>query len=52
MSFNEHIYNERLLIIENKVFAMVGNKLNDFGIISPQRAEGNDFGDENAQELG
>ena len=30
MSLNEHIYNEMLLIIENKVFAMVGKKLNDF----------------------
>ena len=52
MSFNEHIYNERLLIIENKVFTMVGKKLNDFGMISPRQAEGNNFGDEIAQELG
>ena len=31
---------------------MVGKKLNDFGMIIPRRAEGNDFGDEIAQELG
>ena len=30
---------------------MVGKKLNDFGMIIPRRAEGNDFGDEIAQEL-
>ena len=41
-----------LLIIENKVFTMVGKKLNDFGMVSPRRAKGNDFGDEIAQELG
>ena len=31
---------------------MVGKKLNEFGMISPRRVEGNDFGDEIAQELG
>ena len=35
-----------------QVFTMVGKKLNDFGMISPRWAEGNDFGDEIAQELG
>ena len=52
MSFNEHIYNEMLLIIENKGFTMVGKKLNNFGMISLRHAEGSDFGDEIAQELG
>jgi hypothetical protein len=49
MSFNVHIYNEMLLIIENKVFTMDDKKLNDFGMISPRRAKGNCFGDEIAQ---
>ena len=41
-----------LLIIENKVFTIVGKKLDDFGMISPRRAEGNYFRDENSKELG
>ena len=31
--FNEHIYKEMQLIIENKVFTMVAKKLYDFGMI-------------------
>ena len=35
-----------------KVFTILGEKLNYFGMISPRQAEENNFGDEIAQELG
>ncbi|GFY70103.1 uncharacterized protein TNIN_177071 [Trichonephila inaurata madagascariensis] len=51
MPFSEQIYNETLIIIENKVFIMVGKKLHDFGLISPLRVDGKDFDNEIAREL-
>ncbi|KFM73062.1 hypothetical protein X975_04048, partial [Stegodyphus mimosarum] len=49
MTFNEPIYNEALIIIENKVLTRVGKKLQDFGMLS--RSDGNYFNDEIAREL-
>ncbi|XP_035220707.1 uncharacterized protein LOC118193688 [Stegodyphus dumicola] len=51
MNFNEHIYNEALIIIENKIFTLMGKKLQDFGILSPRRSDKNYFNDEIAQEF-
>ncbi|GFX52342.1 uncharacterized protein TNCV_4323601 [Trichonephila clavipes] len=50
MTFNEHIYNEKLIIIENKVFTMVWKKLDDFGMQSPRRGNKDNF-NEIAREL-
>ncbi|GFX80160.1 ATP-dependent DNA helicase [Trichonephila clavipes] len=52
--FNYQIYNETLIIIENKVFTMVGGKnyIHDVGMICPRRVDGNDFDNETARELG
>ncbi|GFS61520.1 uncharacterized protein TNCV_4312281 [Trichonephila clavipes] len=47
MPFNELIYNETLIIIENMVLAMVGKKLHDFRLISSLRVDGNDFENKN-----
>ncbi|GFY71916.1 uncharacterized protein TNIN_199801 [Trichonephila inaurata madagascariensis] len=52
MPFNKQIYNETLIIIEIKVFIMVGKKLYDFVMISPRQVDGNDFDNEIARELG
>ncbi|KFM57469.1 ATP-dependent DNA helicase PIF1, partial [Stegodyphus mimosarum] len=49
MTFNEHIYNEALIIIEKKALIMVGKKLQDFG--SPRRLDENYFNDEIAREV-
>ncbi|GFW18248.1 ATP-dependent DNA helicase [Trichonephila clavipes] len=51
MTFNDHIYNETLIIIENKVFTMVGKILDDFGIQSPRRDNRDNFNNEIAREL-
>ncbi|KFM70171.1 hypothetical protein X975_05036, partial [Stegodyphus mimosarum] len=51
MAFNEPIYNEALIIIENKVLTMVGKKLQDFGMFSSRRSDENFFNDEIAREL-
>ncbi|GFS42990.1 uncharacterized protein TNIN_267271 [Trichonephila inaurata madagascariensis] len=40
MTFNQHIYNETLIISENKVITMVGKKLHDFGMISSREVDG------------
>ncbi|KFM64083.1 hypothetical protein X975_02616, partial [Stegodyphus mimosarum] len=51
MTFNEHTYNEALIIIENKVLTMVREKLQDFGMLSQRRSDENYFNDEIAREL-
>ncbi|GFU15999.1 uncharacterized protein TNCV_1299691 [Trichonephila clavipes] len=51
MAFKEFIYNETLIIIENKVFTMVGKKPRDFGMIISRRVDGNDFDNEIARGL-
>ncbi|GFT32790.1 ATP-dependent DNA helicase [Trichonephila clavipes] len=51
MTFNEHIYKETLIIIENKVSTMVGKKLDDFGMQSPRRDNRDNFNNEIAREL-
>ncbi|CAG4945293.1 unnamed protein product [Parnassius apollo] len=50
MTYNQHIYNEALGKIEDKVMAMVGKKLSDFGTISPQRTTENEPSDEIIRE--
>ncbi|GFY57949.1 uncharacterized protein TNIN_284071 [Trichonephila inaurata madagascariensis] len=52
MLITEQIYNETLIINENKVFTTVEMKLHDFGMISPQRIDRNDFDNKIARELG
>ncbi|XP_049316937.1 uncharacterized protein LOC125779708 [Bactrocera dorsalis] len=51
ITFNEHVYIKTLIIIENKVFTMVGKKLDDFGMSSPRRDNMDDFDNEIAREL-
>ncbi|GFX98538.1 ATP-dependent DNA helicase [Trichonephila clavipes] len=51
MTFNQHIYNETLIIIENKVFTIVGKILDDFGMQSPRRDNKDNFNNEIAREL-
>nr|XP_036228731.1 uncharacterized protein LOC118682893 [Bactrocera oleae] len=50
MTFNENIYNKTLILIENKVFTMVGKNLDDFGMKSPRRDNEDDFNNEIARE--
>ncbi|CAG5046116.1 unnamed protein product [Parnassius apollo] len=50
MTCNEHIYNEALGKIEDKVMAMVGKTLCDFGMISPQQTTENELSDEIIRE--
>ncbi|CAG5058230.1 unnamed protein product [Parnassius apollo] len=50
MTYNEHIYNEALGKNEDKVMAMVGKKLSDFRMISPQRTTENELSDKNIRE--
>ncbi|KFM68402.1 hypothetical protein X975_22704, partial [Stegodyphus mimosarum] len=45
MTFNDHIHNVALIIIENKVLTMVGKKLQDFGMLSPRRPDDSYFND-------
>lgn len=51
ITFNDHIYNEALTKIENKVMTMAGKKLEDFGMIGPRRSVENYLNDEIAREL-
>lgn len=50
ITYNDFIFNEALGKIEDKVMAMVGKKMSDFGMVSPRRTNENELSDEILRE--